>query len=74
MIELRSATDTLDSLKKKMAEYISNGVRLGWLIDPKNRQVHIYRIDGSVETLEDPELVSGENVLPGFELNIREIW
>lgn len=74
VVELRSGSDTLKTIKDKMAEYISNGVRLGWLIDPKKRQVHVYREDGSVEVLKDPETISGENVLPGFALNIREIW
>ena len=57
-----------------MAEYISNGVRLGWLIDPQRKKVHIYRASGKVEILNDPEKVTGEDVLPGFELNVREIW
>jgi Uma2 family endonuclease len=71
---LRSGSDTLDTLKKKMAEYISNGVRLGWLIDPSKKRVHVYRANGEVEVLNDPAIVSGEDVLNGFELNVREIW
>ncbi|MCY7377499.1 MAG: Uma2 family endonuclease [Pyrinomonadaceae bacterium] len=74
VIELRSSSDALKTLKKKMAEYIENGVRLGWLIDPLERKVHIYRADGSVEVLDNPEMVAGEDVLIGFELNVREIW
>ena len=57
VIELRSASDRLKTGQKKMREYIENGARLGWLIDPKNKRVHIYRIDGEVETLENPQSV-----------------
>lgn len=74
VIELRSPTDYLIDLRYKMAEYIENGVRLGFLIDPIERQVHIYRANGEIEILDDPESVSGEDVLKGFELNVREIW
>jgi len=74
VIELRSTTDRLIEIQEKMAEYIKNGVRLGWLIDPLERKVHVYRENGEVEVLNDPETVSGENVLPGFVLNPRELW
>jgi len=74
VIELRSSSDSIKSLKKKMLEYIENGVRLGWLIDPLEQKVHIYRANGEVEVLNNPETVSGEDVLNGFELNVREIW
>lgn len=57
-----------------MREYIENGVKLGWLIDPKNRKVHIYRANGEVEVLENPEKLNGEDVLVGFELNVQEIF
>ncbi len=73
VVELRSSSDSLKKLQKKMAEYIENGVRLGWLIDPKNKIVEIYR-QGKVEILESPATVSGEDVLPGFELNLNKIW
>ncbi len=74
VIELRSSSDSLKKLQKKMAEYISNGVRLGWLIDPENKRVHIYRANGEIEVLDNPETVSGEDILQDFELNVREIW
>lgn len=74
VVELRSKTDRLGTLRKKMEEYISSGVRLAWLIDPIKRQVYIYRADGRVEVLDDPAIVSGEDVLPGFELDARELW
>lgn len=74
VIELRSSTDALRNLQSKMREYIENGVRLGWLIDPKNKKVYVYRANGETEILDNPETVSGEDVLKNFELNVREIW
>ena len=74
VIELRSSTDAIKVLQAKMREYIENGVRLGWLIDPKNRKVSIYRANGETEILENPETLDGEDVLVGFELNVREIF
>jgi Uma2 family endonuclease len=74
VIELRSASDTLISLQTKMQEYIDNGASLGWLIDRKNRQVYIYRPDRDPEVLEQPELVTGNPELPGFELKMAKIW
>ena len=72
--ELRSPSDRLPVAQAKMEEYIENGVRLGWLIDPTQRMVYIYRPGQPVETLENPETVSGEPVLPGFTLNLADIW
>lgn len=74
VVELRSSSDSLSELEAKMAEYVANGVRLGWLIDPFEKRVHIYRANGEIEVLDDPQSVSGEDVLPGFELPVREIW
>lgn len=74
VIELLSPTDNLTDAQEKMEEYIENGVRLGWLIDPLEQKVHIYRENGETEILENPETVSGEVVLRGFELNVRQIW
>lgn len=74
VIELLSPTDNLADTQAKMHEYIENGVSLGWLIDPQEKRVHIYRAGGAVEILENPETVSGEQALNGFELNVREIW
>jgi len=72
--ELRSPSDSLKRLQEKMQEYRDNGTRLGWLIDPQSRKVEIYRSDREVEVLENPTTLSGENVLPGFELNLRSLW
>lgn len=74
VIELRSASDTLISLQAKMQEYIDNGVSLGWSIDRQNRQVYIYRPDRQPEILEQPEVISGDSELPGFELQMAKIW
>ena len=57
-----------------MEEYKSNGVRLGWLINRKNRQVEIYRIQKEVEVLDNPDSLNGEDVLPGFVLDLEMIW
>jgi Uma2 family endonuclease len=74
VVELRSPSDTLGSLQAKMQEYMDNGARLGWLIDPQNRRVEIYRQGKEVEVLENPNELSGEGVLPGFVLNLHRIW
>ena len=74
VIELRSKSDNLRKLQAKMREYIENGVRGGWLIDPGDKRVYIYRADKTVEILENPAKVSYENVLPGFKLDLAEIW
>ena len=74
VIELRSSTDSIKVLQAKMREYIENGVRLGWLIDPKNRKVYVYRAYGEVEVLQNPEMLDGEDVLVGFKLNVQEIF
>ena len=73
MVELRSATDELKPLQNKMQEYRDNGVRLGWLIDPQNQQVEIYRLGREVEVLQFPTSLSGEDVMPGFELDLAQI-
>lgn len=73
VVELRSATDKLETLQQKMREYIDNGVRLAWLIDPQNQQVEIYRPGQEVEILRSPTSLSGENVLPGFALDLAQI-
>jgi Uma2 family endonuclease len=74
VIELRSPSDRLKDLHEKMQEYLANGVQLGWLIDPLEKRVYIYRSDQPVVTLEDPVTVSGDPVLPGFILPVRELW
>jgi len=74
VIELRSETDKLSTLQAKMQEYIKNGARLGWLIDPQSKQVEIYRIAQEVEILENPGELLGEDVLLGFTLNLKRVF
>lgn len=74
VVELRSPTDSITQLQAKMREYIDNGARLGWLINPQARQVEIYRQGQQVEILSDPTTLSGEDVLPGFTLNLQRIF
>ena len=74
VIELRSPSDNLPDIQGKMEEYIENGVRLGWLIDPRQRRVYIYQPGETVQVLEDPANVSGDPELSGFNLDMREIW
>ena len=74
VIELRSATDSLSKLQNKMREYMNNGAKLGWLIDPQNQQVEIYRPGQDVEIVDDPTELSGESILPGFLLNLKRIF
>ncbi len=70
VIELRSETDRLPPLQEKMKEYIENGLRLGWLINPQDKEVEIYRLGKAVEVIQMPAIISGEDVLPGFELQV----
>ena len=73
VIELRSPTDSLSALRDKMREYMENGARLGWLIDPLGGQVFAYRPGVPVERLKEPESVSADPVLPGFRLELGDI-
>jgi Uma2 family endonuclease len=74
VIELRSKTDNLKTLQAKMEEYRANGVRLGWLINPQQQQVEIYRLGQEVEILQSPTSLSGEDVLAGFTLDVSSIF
>jgi Uma2 family endonuclease len=73
VVELRSRTDNLSELQAKMLEYRANGVRLGLLINPQDRQVEIYRLGAEVEVIQSPTSVSCDDVLPGFELSLANI-
>jgi Uma2 family endonuclease len=70
VIELRSRTDSLSQLQEKMQEYLNSGLRLGWLINPQAQQVEIYRPNQTVEIVQLPVSLSGEDTLPGFVLNL----
>ena len=74
VIELGSETDRLSQLRSKMEEYIANGSAMGWLIDPLTRRVYVYRANEELEILENPKSVSGEPLLPGFQLDMSELW
>ena len=74
VVELRSPSDSLEELQAKMREYMDNGARLGWLINPQARQVEIYRQGQRVEVLQAPLALSGEDVLPGFVLSLQRIF
>jgi len=73
VVELRSPSDSLRTVQDKMQEYMDNGVRLGWLINPKGQQVEIYRQGHEKDVLQAPTSLSGEQVLPGFVLDLKEI-
>jgi Uma2 family endonuclease len=70
LIELRSETDRLTTLQDKMNEYIQNGLRLGLLINPQDAKVEIYRLGKAVEVIQMPAIISGEDILPEFELQV----
>ena len=70
VIELRSRNDSLSQRQEKMQEYLDSGLRLGWLIDPISQQVAIYRQNQEVEIVSLPTTLSGEDVLPGFTLEL----
>jgi Uma2 family endonuclease len=72
-VELRSPSDSIQKTQEKMQEYIDNGARLGWLIDRKNKRVEIYRPGRDIEIIENPTALSGEDVLPGFVLDLTTI-
>jgi Uma2 family endonuclease len=74
VVELRSKNDKIEPLRAKMREYIENGASLGWLIDRNHKKVEIYRPGQEVEVLEHPASLSGEAVLPGFVLDLTEVW
>ena len=74
LVEVLSPTDSLMETRRKMEEYFQSGSRLGWLINPRLKQVEVYRLGQEVEVLENPVSLSGEAVLPGFTLDLKEIW
>src|SRR5437870_998747 len=74
VVELRSTTDRINRFKAKMEEYIANGAELGWLIDPKERTVWIYRPGRAAECVVNPECIVGEGPVAGFALELADIW
>ena len=73
VIQLPSNSDSLSELQKKMQEYLANGLLLGWLIDPQNKQVEVYQQNCPVEVIHNPVSLSGDNVLLSFTLNLKYI-
>jgi Uma2 family endonuclease len=74
LIELRSPSDPLVPIEAKMLEYMENGARLGWLIDPVEKKVYVYKPGEPVEVLNKPDRLSGDPVLPGFVLGLKPVW
>jgi Uma2 family endonuclease len=74
VMELRSPSDTLEYVQAKMREYLDNGARLGWLIDPTEKKVYTYRPQTPVECLDNPQAISGDPDLPGFVLELGKVW
>ena len=74
VVELRSRSDRLSVLQAKMDEYMANGARLGWLLDPLQRRARIYRPQAQVEILDNPDAISADPELPGFTLDLKPIW
>lgn len=74
VLELRSPSDELSVLQAKMQEYTDNGAQLGWLIEPEAKRVYVYRPETPVSCLEGVDLISGDPILPGFVLELAEIW
>ena len=74
VLELKSKSDNLAELQAKMVEYIGQGVKLAWLINPENKNIEIYRYGVDKQVLENPAKLSGEAVLPDFELNLSKVW
>src|SRR5260370_24739610 len=73
VVELKSPFHSVPFLQDKMQEYIENGARLGWLIDPDQKQVHVYRPNRVVEVQKDQSSVSTDPVLPAFTLHLNEL-
>jgi len=74
LIELLAPSDSLKKTIEKMEGYIANGTRLGWLIDPEKKQVHVYRPGQPVQILDNPQSASGDPELPGFVLDLDPVW
>ena len=74
VLELLSPSDELTDIQGKLEEYLANGAQLGWLIDPQSQQVLIYHPEQAIEVLHRPALLLGEEVLPGFTLQLQTLW
>lgn len=74
VVELRSSTDRLPPMKNKMKEYLANGAQLGWLLDPRQRCIYVYRPGLPEERLDNPVTLAGDPLLPGFLLDVQRVF
>jgi Uma2 family endonuclease len=74
VIEVRSPTDRIRTLRDKMREWVENGAQLAWMIDPANRSAEIFRPDAEADIIRDPETLKGEGPVEGFILNLAPVW
>lgn len=74
VVEVRSKSDKLPTLRKKMREYIDQGVRLGWLIDPLAKTAEVYRPGKPPQRVENAKTLRGDPELPGFVLDLKLVW
>lgn len=73
IVEIKSPSDSIKYLKEKMILWINNGCKLGWLIDPEEKKTYVYRADGSIQISDFEHSLSGENVLPGFNFDLKKL-
>jgi Uma2 family endonuclease len=74
VVELRSPSDAMPVLQRKMEEYRAEGAQLGWLLDAQTKTAYVYRIGAAVETHVNPDVLTGDPTLPGFVLNVKQVW
>src|SRR5207247_1407453 len=74
VVELLSPTDSLQQTQEKMEEFIANGCKLGWLIDPEKQQIHVYRPGQPVQVFDNPQTLATDPELPGFVLDLEPVW
>jgi len=74
VLELLSPSDVLSRTQARMQEYLENGAKLGWLLNPEDKQAEIYRLGEAIEVSNAPERLAGDPVLPGFTLNLSWLW
>jgi Uma2 family endonuclease len=74
LVELMSPSDSLKKTMEKMEEYLANGTKLGWLIQPDKRQVYVYRAGQAVQVTDNTQTLSGDPELPGFVLDLDPVW
>ena len=74
VIEVKSASDRLKTLQKKMVEYLQQGAQLGWLVDPENETVEIFRPDGKSQKRTGVDKLEGEGPVAGFVLDLTYVW